>query len=202
METVSLAASARAELGKGATRKIRQAGGLPAVVYQGGEDSLPITIDPKQFKTVFRKANNPNVLVKLDLAGEDRVCLVKEIQRHPVTYEPEHVDFYQVRPDQAVTVNVRLDTTGSAAGVKKGGTLRLIRRQLVVQCLPGLIPDAIVVDVTELDVGQFGKVSEVVAPEGCTLVHTTDFNVVTVMGKRSTEDGAVDGAPAPAASEA
>lgn len=188
METVSLAASARADLGKGAARKIRQAGGLPAVIYQGGTESLPITIDPKEFKMVFRRANNPNVLVGLAVGGAERVCLVKDIQRHPVTYEAEHVDFYEVDPEKKVTVTVRVATTGNSAGVKTGGTLRLIRRELVLQCKPGQIPEAIVIDITDLDVAQFVKISQVTAPEGCTFVFTTDFNVLTVMGKRADLD--------------
>lgn len=184
METKSLPASVRTGLGKSVARKVRRSGGLPGIVYQNGGASLPIVVDPKEFQSIFRRTANANTLVQLELDGSARVCLVKDVQRHPVTYEPEHVDFFEVKPDRDVFVKVKVRPVGTAAGTKVGGTLRIIHRELDVVCKPGDIPEAIDVDVTEVEVGKFVRASQIAPPTGCQVRFAIDFNVITVVGKQ------------------
>lgn len=191
MATVSLGATLRTSSGKGGARKIRAEGKLPAVVYRGGDAALAVTIDPDALELAFKKTQDRNTLVRLDLDnGESRTCLVREAVRHPVSHRLEHVDFYQVDADQVVTVTVPVVAAGTARGTKLGGRLRVIRRNLELQCKPAFIPSSVEIDVTEMVVGDLIKASQITPPAGCSLVYTTDFNVLAVIGKRGAGAGA------------
>ncbi|RME22803.1 MAG: 50S ribosomal protein L25 [Deltaproteobacteria bacterium] len=185
MASVSLDATLRENTGKGGARKLRAAARLPAVVYRAGQPATPIAIDPAAVELAFKKTGNRNTLVELDIAGDrKRTCLVREAQRHPVTRQLQHIDFYEVEPDQQVTVKVDVRPVGVAKGLKLGGTLRIIRRTLDVRCKPADIPPSIDVNVTRLGVGEFITVAGIQPPEGCELLYSSDFNVLTVVGKR------------------
>ena len=95
-----------------------------------------------------------------------------------------HIDFYEVKDDQYITVSVPVETTGTAKGTKLGGKLRVVRRDLDVRCKPADIPATVKVDVTELVIGQFIRVAEIPAPENTEIIYGGNFNVVTVVGKR------------------
>ena len=189
MATINLKAESRESTGKGAARKIRATGSIPSVVYRGGESATSVSINPKELELQFQRSGNPNTLVELELADGARTCLVQKVQRHPVSGEILHVDFYEVVPDQQVQVNVPVETEGRAAGVRAGGKLQLIQRELTVRCRPGDIPATVKVDVTNLEIGKFIRASQVPAPANTELVITTDANVVTVIGKRGGAGG-------------
>ncbi len=185
MATVSLDATLRSTTGKGAARKDRAAGRVPAVVYSRGQAATSVSIDPDALEIAFKRTQDRNTLVELNVPGQGmRSCLIREAQRHPVSRRLEHVDFYQVGDDQSCIIQVKVVPVGTAIGTKLGGKLQLIRRDLRVQCKASDIPSAVEVDVTKLQVGAFVKASALVMPPGCTLVSTGDFNVVTVTGKR------------------
>lgn len=179
----TLNAVPRTDLGKGAARKSRAGGGIPAVVYAAGSEALAITVDPKQVDDIFRTTRNKNTIVQISLGDKKVPALVQEAQRHPVSREIIHIDFYQVSAERPVRVDVPVTTSGKAVGIALGGRIRVVRRELTVVCPFDKIPATLDVDVTPLDIGQFVKVSQVVAPEGVTVVFDTDFNVVACEGK-------------------
>jgi large subunit ribosomal protein L25 len=200
MNTESLNATIREEFGKGAARKIRSAGLLPAVVYRGGNDATSITVNVVDLEAIFRRTMNRNTLIKIEMGSDDRICLVKEVVRHPVSQQIRHVDFYEVDPAQDVEVIIKVVPTGTAKGTKMGGRLQLLRRELKMICAPGDIPDLVEIDVSELDVNDIMRVSQVPAPKGCKVVYHHDFNMVTVLGKRgAVDEEAEEGEEAPAA---
>lgn len=184
MATVSLNASSRNDLGKGAARKIRAQGLLPAVIYRAGQSSTPVALDPNELETAFRRSGNRNTLVSIGVDGKTFTCLVKATQRDPVTANLIHVDFYEVDAEVEVMVRVPVKPTGKAIGVTAGGKLRLIRRDLDVRCKPDSIPASVNVDVSKLNIGDFVRVSTVPAPAGAEIVAPNDFNILTVVGKR------------------
>jgi large subunit ribosomal protein L25 len=185
MATVNLSANPRSDMGKGAARKLRAQGLMPAVIYRAGQPATSISLDPHALEQAFRKTGNRNTLVDLAIDGNNFVCLVKATQRDPVDSKILHVDFYEVSSDEYVVVDVPVSTTGKAAGEVEGGKMRIIKRDLRLRCKPADIPDTIVVDVSELSVGDFTRVSGIVAPSGATIIAGSDFNVVTVLGKRA-----------------
>ncbi len=189
-QTVPLSAEVRSSSGKGHARKLRKTGRLPGVVYRGGGEALSIAFNPTELEARFAETGDPNTLVDVQLDDDsNRVCLVKDVQRHPVSKEIRHVDFYEIDPDEAVTVNVLVRPLGEAIGVKMGGILRLICRTLPMTCLPADIPKLIEIDVSEMNLGDFVKISHLPMPTGCKVHYTTDFNVLAVVGRRG---GALD----------
>lgn len=185
MSTVTLDASVRSELGKGAARKIRAAGGLPAVVYRAGDPATHVILDNEALELAFRRTQDRNTLVKLEIEGVgEKTCLVREAVRHPVSRVIQHVDFYEVTPGETVDVVVDVETKGTSKGAKMGGRLRVIRRDLTVRCKPADIPHRIVIDISPLEVGDFVRVSDLVPPAGCEFVYKEEFNVITILGKR------------------
>lgn len=188
MSTIEMSVSKREKTGKGDARKLRRTGDIPAIIYRGGNTPTMIAINPNALTLAFERSGNPNSLVKLDAAGEVFTCLVREVQRHPVSGVIRHVDFYQVQDDELLTVIVPLVTVGKSVGVAMGGTLRSVRRELSVRCLPAHIPAVIEADVTSLDVGNFLKVDEIKNPEGVEILFDkrSVFNVATVIKNRAT----------------
>ena len=185
MATVNLDATIRNGTGKGVARKIRRTGLIPATIYAGGAEPTLITINPLELTLAFQRTGDPNTLVDIKSDdGTEKSCLVKEVQRHPVSGAIRHVDFYNVDSNKEIVVHVPVRTTGRAVGIQMGGTLRLIVRTLAVRCLPANIPSAIEIDVTNLDIAGFIRVSDIPQSDTYTFVFKTDFNVATVVKKR------------------
>lgn len=208
MESVTLNALARPATGKGAARKARAGGRTPGILYRAGEDATPLAFDVAELATIFRGTNDPNTLIQVEVKdGGSFLCLVREIQRDPVSRTVMHVDFYEVRPEQPVEVDVSVTPVGRAAGTRAGGMLRLLARRLRLKVPAGNIPKTVEVDVSPLEVGQFLKASELPQPAGGKILFKQDFNIVTVEGKRTAKEeapaeGAAAAAPAAGAAAA
>lgn len=172
------------ESGKGVARKIRKAGKLPGVVYGAGNEATAVIVDPKALTDMFMATRNRNTVVNLEIDGTTHPCLVREVQRHPLSRQMLHVDFYKVPEEDAVTVMVPIQGVGRAKGMTLGGRLRLIRREVRIRCNYKHIPATIDFDITPLDIGDMVKASELPLPEGCELDADNDFNVMTLYGKR------------------
>lgn len=200
MERFTLNAQVRPAGTKNVARKVRKAGDSVGVVYRAGQTATPVRFEASALAAIFRKSENPNVLIDVNIDGTTRTCLAKEVQRHPVSRTVEHVDFVEVARGDVVRVDVPIQTVGRAAGTRQGGTLRVLTRSVTVTCDPFLIPATMDIDVTPVEVGQFIKVSQVPAPEGVSVNFTRDFNILTVEGKRTGgEDAPAAAAAAPAA---
>lgn len=187
MQTETMQVAARSGTGKGVARKLRAQGMIPAVIYSKGSDALHVQLNESDLEGIFRRTLNRNTLVSMTVDGTEHVCLVKAAQRHPVSRRILHVDFYRVSDSETVDVVVDITPTGTAEGVRMGGRLQVIRRSLTVRCLPGSIPAKIEVDVTDLGIGKFIRVSQVAQPEGVEIVSTNDFNLLSVIGKKGGE---------------
>lgn len=197
MDTTLTATSRANARGKSDARKVRMAGMLPAVVYGGSLPSATIQVDPNALVEMFRKTGDRNTIVSLEHEGTTSPCIVREVQRHPLSREILHVDFYRLADGQPVTVEVPLVMVGKAKGLAMGGRVQLIRRALNVRAAYTNIPRQIEVDVTELDVGETMRISKVKMPEGVVAVFDQDYPVATVTGK--IKDRAEEGATAAAA---
>jgi large subunit ribosomal protein L25 len=183
--------------GKTDSRKVRAAGQLPAVVYSGGSEARSISVDPRALVDMFRKSQNRNTVVELTLDGTLVPCLVREVQRHPLSREILHVDFQALDAKKPVNVEVPLVATGKAKGLASGGRVEVLRRSLKVSCAFNKIPTSLEFDASDLDVGDIARVSQVKAPEGVEVVFEADYPIVTVSGKIKDKAEAA-AAPAPA----
>ena len=183
MEVINIAVEPRSDHGKGAARKLRRSGLIPAVIYRGGKPPVSLAVDAVDLELKIRRTGNRNTLVRVNIDGEDRICLIKSTQRHPLSRQLLHVDFYEVKQGETVIVKVHVVPVGRAEGTRVGGRLKLLHRWLDVRCLPDAIPASIEVDVTPLDVGDFIRVAEIETPPGVEVIYDANFNVVAVAGK-------------------
>ncbi len=164
MEAV-LDAVERNQRGKNEARRLRAGGRIPAVFYGGKDGGKAIAVDPKALARILRTEQGANTLIALNLpGGGDARVLVKEYQLDPVTHELLHADFYRVAMDKVIRVQVTVVAQGEPKGVKQqGGVLDIVHRQIEIECLPADIPNNIVLDVSELMVGQSIRVKDVAA---------------------------------------
>lgn len=159
MKTFEIKGSLRKDVGKKSSRKIRNDGSVPCVMY-GGEELVHFSVPELSFKDVVY---TPNIyLIKLDIEGKSFDALLQDVQFHPVSDHIIHVDFKQISFDKEVATYLPIKLVGESVGIKQGGKLRLKRRKLKVKALPGNLPDFIEIDITKLDIGESIKIGEVV----------------------------------------
>lgn len=171
MENVELSAVRRTERRKGAAKRLRRAGLIPAVVYGEG-DPLLLSVSPKALQAALGAGENViiNLQVKTDGGVETRKVLVKELQTDPVRGFPLHADFLGISMTRVIAVKVPVELVGVPVGVSaKGGILEHALWELEVKCLPAAIPERITLDVSGLDLGDARHVKDLKVPEGVTV---------------------------------
>ena len=183
----------RQGVGKGVARKLRAAGRIPGVCYGKGEPSISISLDPRVLRHLLEQSETGrNTLINLAFDGggafDGRMVLVRELQKDPVEGSYLHADFVSVDVQHAVEVSVPIHITGRAQGVELGGILDQALREIELECLPLAIPSEILVDVSELDVGQSLHVSDLALPEGVTLRSDPGLSVVSVVAPAKVEE--------------
>ena len=212
METVVLQVENRQVKSKGESGRLRRSGRVPAVSYGPGKPGAPISVDAREFHFKLDGLEGSHLiqLSSPESAVNEKLALLKEVQRHPVTSAPVHIDFYEVDVNKPIEATVALHFTGKAAGVTAGGVMQSLRRDITVECLPREIPDFIEVDVTPLALHASIHISEVPLPAGVRAIFDTDDPVVVIASpvaqtKATTEEGegtaatVATPAPAPAA---
>ncbi len=166
MNRITVAVDQRNEAGKGPARRLRAAGKIPAIFYGRKSDPISLALDEHEFKKILEEAGS-NPLFDLRI-GEttSRSALLKERQISPTDGRILHVDFHEVLMDESVEVTVPVEFEGKPIGVEKGGDFLIATREIRVSCLPGNIPEKIVVNVSSLDLGHSIHVGEITMPEG------------------------------------
>lgn len=180
----TLAATPRTSGKKGDARKLRATGKIPAVMYGPNDEPAAIAVDAEALTTIFRKTQDRNTVVEIELEGDKHPTLVRDVQRHPVSRALLHADFYRLANDRKVEVMIPVEGVGRPAGAIMGGRLRLIRRTVKARCDFDKIPSKLTVDIRPMDIGDMVKASEIPLPEGVELVYDNDYNVLTVYGKK------------------
>ncbi len=177
--------------GKNANRRIRAAGGIPAVVYGGGKDPLAIRVDRRRFDELLKSEGGENAVFLLKLAGTDksRHTMIRELQQDTIKGEPIHVDFQRILLDQVVRVMVPIEIHGDAYGVKtEGGFLDFVTREVEVECLPQEIPAHLELDVTDLHAAHHVEAGQLELPEGVTLIAEPTRVIVSLATHRGGEE--------------
>ena len=189
----TLEAIARESFGKNEARRLRREGKVPAVLY-GGEsrNATPIAVEPRALLKILHSESGQNTLIALKLAGaSDTRVLVKDFQLDPVTHHVLHADFYRVAMDKVIQVTIPATVHGEPKGVKQqGGILEFIRREIVVECLPGDIPEHIDIDVSELMLHQGIRVREIVPDGQWKPVSDPEMMIVHVVTVKAEEEPA------------
>ncbi len=154
MAIVELAGDIRVRMGRGGSNEVRREGDIPAILYGKGEKPMPIKINARVFDTLVRTQGGIHSVIDLKLPEHSKVmALIREIQRDPVSRDIVHVDFLHISMDKPVQMTVPIVLVGMATGVKEGGILEHLTREIDVKCLPRDIPTSVEVNVEELDIG-------------------------------------------------
>jgi large subunit ribosomal protein L25 len=170
MDLFKISATRRDDSGSGAARRLRAQGLIPAVAYGKETAATSLTVEPKDIAAILGRPHGRNTVLDVDIGGGSSLtALLTDLQYHPVTRQPLHVDFVQIHLDRPVDVLVPFELTGRPKGVVAGGVLRQIYRKLPVRCLPSDIPVKLSHDVTELELNQHVLASELGLPEGVTV---------------------------------
>lgn len=183
----TLVAQRRTDSGKGAARKLRRDGLLPAVCYGRNTESVALALNLEDLEDAIDTPKGLNTVFTLDLDGEDTTydnVILRDYQVHPVRRDLLHVDLMVVEKGQEIVVSVPIEPTGRARGEKEGGKLRLLHPEIKVQCVPSSIPETIQVDVTPLGPGGAILASELEYPEGVEPVFKVDFAIARILMPR------------------
>ncbi len=190
MEAIELKTSVRETLGKNAARALRREGKLPAVLYGPDTEPLLLSVDTHELELAVKSGPSGQLLLRLIIEKGERAArqaMIKELQRHPLSREPLHVDFYEISMDRKISVKIPVVTTGTSEGVAMGGMLQIIRHELEVECLPDRIPEKIEIDITELDIGDSVHVQEIPLEEGVEFPPDVNFTVLTILSPKKEE---------------
>jgi len=183
MEQKTLQADPRTELRSAASRRLRRAGKIPAVIY-GSQAPLSITLDAHEFRQQFRVISESQI-IQLTVDGKAHDVLIKDYQEDIITGRLKHIDFYEIEAGKMLRTNVAVHIEGSAIGAREGGILEHQLHSLEVECLPKDIPEGFAVNVEELEVGHSLHVSDIVVPEGVKILNCLDQVVVIVAAARA-----------------
>jgi large subunit ribosomal protein L25 len=188
MAVIQLKGSPREQIGKGAARKARAAGRIPAVIYGHGETPRAIAVDFREFEVALRDHKGSNAIVNLNLSGGEVTALVRDVQYDPLSRLIIHLDFQHISLTEQIEVEVPVHFVGIPIGVKDGGgILEHLLRMLKVKCLPTAIPAGIDVDVTALEIGMNLHVSDLVPNPGYEIITEADVAVAAVVAPAAEE---------------
>jgi large subunit ribosomal protein L25 len=205
VEMVTFAAELRSLAGKGPARALRRAGRVPAVIYGERKEQAMVSLEARALR---RQLNDPhffNTLCGLQVNGELVRVLPREVQLHPVTDEPVHADFVRVSAGARVTVEVPVVFRNEevSPGLKRGGVLNIVRRDLELSCPADAIPAEIAIDLAPFDLGDSIHISHVPLPEGVRPTITDrDFTIATIAAPTVVREAAAEEQAAAAAAAA
>jgi large subunit ribosomal protein L25 len=179
-----LQVTSRTPEGSRSARRLRRTGRVPGVIYGGDGEAVSFDVDERELRHALA-GSGAVIDISVDGAKATPVVL-KDSQRHPVRGDTMHVDLLRVRLDKPIQAVVTLELTGAedAHGVKLGGILEHIVREVTIEALPNNIPEALSFDVTEMEIGDSASLSQVVAPEGVTIVDDLEETIAIVSAPR------------------
>jgi large subunit ribosomal protein L25 len=188
---VSFKAEKRNSAGKGFARSLRREKRIPAIIYGKGQENLHVSLDELEVKKYCYKVNFCSVLVDIEVDGKKYKTLPKKVQLHPVNDSAEHIDFIYVAADTEIKVTVHLHflNEDKCIGIKRGGVINFVKRDIELWCHPDAIPHHIDVDVVNLNIGDSIHINDLNLPAGTKIVKTNkDFTIATLVGRAKDEE--------------
>jgi len=186
MVEIVVTAESRTETGTNANRRLRRSGRIPGILYGPQKQTVALTVSPKEVGAVLHSPAGTSTLFDLEYQGTRHKVLLKEYQADPIRGNVLHADFLEVALDKPIHVRVHIELEGAAtaAGIKAGGILDFITREIDVECLPTQIPEKITADVSALELGQHLRVSELPTLENVRVLTDEDVVVAHIVVKR------------------
>jgi large subunit ribosomal protein L25 len=209
LEQININATVRKTTGNSPARGMRRAGQMPAVLYGPTTEPILLSVNIKELEQILKKGNIGSIIFNLVIQNGQKItkpAMIKELQSHPVSGNYLHVDFYEIDMKRKINVMIPVVAKGKAKGVELGGMLQVVRRELEVLCLPGDIPHAIEIDITDLDVGEAVHIEDLKLGDNIEFVADPNLAVVTVLSPKmeaaEAEEGVEEEAEAEAEGEA
>lgn len=179
-DQIALRAEVRDGAGKGEARRLRRAGRVPAIAYGSELQATALAVDARDLMQALRTDAGLNAIIRLEFDDTTQLALTREIQRHPVRRDILHVDFVAISRTEKVTADIPIHLEGEAPGVNDGGIAEQPLYTLSVEVLPLEMPDQIVVDISDMDIGDVKRVADLDLPDGVTPLEDPESTVVTV----------------------
>ena len=181
-ETTVIAAEIRERAGKGAARQSRRSGRIPGIIYGNKMDPVMISVDTKEIAQHLDETGFFTQIVEVTANGDSHRVLVRDVQTDPVTDVPLHIDFLRFSADTRIVIEVPcvFENEEESPGLKRGGVLNIVRREVELLCSPASIPRSLVFDLTGLDIGDSIHIAAIQLPEGVEATTDRDFTVATI----------------------
>jgi large subunit ribosomal protein L25 len=203
-ETKTLAAAVRSGTGKGAARSTRREGRIPAVIYGGGDPAQPISLDYREVNKLIYAGHFLTTIYEIDVGGAKHRVIPRDYQLDRIEDRPVHVDFMRLKPGTTLRVNVPVHFINQdvSPGIKKGGALNIVRHTIALKVPADSIPEAVTIDLSDLDIAESIHISAVTLPAGCRPTDTRhDFTIATIapplaVVEAPTPAAVAEGAPA------
>ena len=179
----SLDANTRTTKSKGDVRSLRLAGDIPGIIYGGPEENQKVTVLKKTLKSLIQKGSFLSNIITLNLDGKPQNVLPREITYNVISDEPIHIDFLRVVPGVKIRIEVPVEFINheTSPGLKRGGVLNIVRREIELKCPSEKIPSAIIIDLDGVDIGESFKISSIKLEEGVTpTIIGRDFVIATL----------------------
>lgn len=197
MDQYTLSAQERDQIGTQSVRKMRNENQIPAVFYGPASNSTPLTINVVDLEKIIKQAGSENMIIGLEINKKDNTLdkkqvMLKELQVDPIKDRYIHADFYEIRMDQELILDIAVTLINTPKGVKEGGILQHIRREITVSCLPDKIVDQLELDVSELDIGDTLHIGDIRLPEGIKAVDDENLTVATVIAPTAQEEEEIE----------
>ena len=181
----TLTARMREQKGKEAAKKLRRNNQIPAIFYGPGLDPMMLTIEDSDLRRLIKKSGGENIILGLqiesDKGSSSKMVILKELQTDSVKDTYLHADFYEISMDKELTIDVPIRLINTPVGVKNGGVLQHVRREISISCLPDKVMESIEVDVSELDIGESVHIEDIELPEGVRSDQEGRLTVATVV---------------------
>lgn len=190
MSALTIEVQKREKAGKGVARAIRREGNVPAIIYGGNNKEIMVSVNSKQLVQELHKPGFFARVINFKIGNDTVQVLPKTVQFHPVSDKPEHADFIRVSKDTKVKALVKADFKNAekSPGLKRGGILNIVRREIEILCFVDKIPSIIEVDLTGLSIGDSIHIEDLILPEGVEpSIKDRNFTVATIVGRLTEE---------------
>ncbi len=194
MADIILNVELRERIGTGGARAARREGLVPGVLYGGDKDPVAITVKSNEFRKALYTGKLLGHLVTLKHGNETQPVIAKVVDMHPVTDEPMHFDLFRVDAHQTIKISIPVHFKNQEAspGLKKGGTLNVVRHEVELACPADAIPEELVFDLTGLEIGDTIRIGAFELPKGVTATVDRDFVIATIAGSAASASEAAE----------
>jgi large subunit ribosomal protein L25 len=193
-ERIKLDVQPREEAGSAVARRLRADGLIPGVLYGAGKEAHPFAVEERELRRVLTGEHGLHAILDVVFDGQKTAhhAVLKEYQLDPVRPRLLHIDLHEVRLDQVIQTQVAVEPIGESPGVKEGGVLTLVLREVNVEALPMEVPDRLELDISTMAIGDSLRIADIVVPSGTTLLDDPDAVVVTVTPPTKVEEPEVE----------